>query len=186
MTFALQLLLASAEEGVPLWNPLSITTLVLAGVGTLGTIVLGGIGAVRAYRQDHPTVRWRFDWTGPYRHPLTGVETVRVWVSNRGNGTAHDVETRLGTDGQIRSGEAWGDAEFGEGFVFSFTRASADPDSYFRHQFKATIMVTLSWSQQPNLHRRGKKRFKLSVPHGLAYHSATGPLPRRVLNDTED
>jgi len=178
------LTLVAAAEAAPLWNPLSITTLVLAAFGTLGTLALGIYTAVSSHRRDHPKVAWEFDWTGPYREPGTDAEVVAVWVSNRGNGVAHDVEAAVGMDGEIKSGDSCGDVPFSDGFRFEFVRPTKpSPEDYFRHVFKTSVMIRLRWSQQPNMHRRVEKVFELPIRDGQSQHVASRPLPRRILND---
>lgn len=148
----------SPAELVPLWNPLSITTLVLAVVGVVGTIVFGVMTAVMTHRRDHPRVEWKVSWAGPSETDTFGFSYVSVWIANRGNGVARDVHVHLGSDGTIFSGDDWDRIEFGQSLRFDYTLVRADteiqtPGGALR-PFRKSVLIKLEWSQEPDLHKR--------------------------------
>lgn len=158
----------AAAEAAPLWNPLSITTLALASVGTL----LGLYGAVSSYRKDHPIVRWDVIWFGPTRDEETGDELVAVWIVNRGAGEAQDVRIDLGSDGKLWSGDGWKRIGFGEGVEFHYWRPnelwSGERNQARGRRFQTTIDIELKWNQLPDLHRSRKMSIHKAIPRGAA------------------
>ena len=151
-----------ATEVVPLWNPLSITTLVIASVGAAVGVVSLWLG----YQRDHPRVVWRAHWVGPVER-INGEPIVNLAIENHGSAAAHRVSILVGENGRYQSGDGWDLLAFGEEASFSFTLAENatihhhEPAAGSRgHPVRKTLNAKIHWYQEPNLHRRRTKRIR--------------------------
>lgn len=156
----------AAAEVVPLWNGLSITTLGLAVVASVVSLV-----ALRlTYKRDHPEVHWTATWDKGDPGTELSVPAVRFMVNNRGQGVARDVKLFIIEDGGAPEEYSSANSRaFGEGLAVWLTLTSAPavvPNTLGMLEFprgeavKKDIAMRLEWSQEPDLHKRPSKTWK--------------------------
>jgi len=158
------------ELGSP-WNAVTVTTAVVAGLGFL----LSLWNAFAAWRKDHPKVLWSGVWDDGGEHYRVTTRGVRFQLTNRGAGVARGV--RMSVDGV----EKWvGTVEFDQPVSFWTSLGTSIEDLFIErvrdgHEQPHTadavvaphapeIIMTVSWSQLPNLHRVRTQDFEWKNP----------------------
>jgi hypothetical protein len=154
----------AATEAAPLWNWLSITTLAIAAVGAICSI----LALWQSYRRDHPRVKWEARWDGPiFAGRDDYAPNVSLWIENRGAGLARDVHVFLAVDEHDFGGDGIDAVEFGKGIPFHFSLARdahmRPHDGHFAHPGPAvakSFRARIEWNQAPDLHRTRRKTFR--------------------------
>lgn len=150
--------LALSDASVPLWNPLSITTLIVAVLGFLGA----AFSIWQTYKRDHPKVHWEATW----KRDDSENPAVLFRVENRGRGVAQDVTMYVKADKEKdqpeRRQEKRDEVAFSESMQVWFDLSTDDvvvKDVAGVLEFPTgtvttkAVRVRMTWSQLPDIHK---------------------------------
>lgn len=168
----LALLAANGDADPSPWNPVTVTTAIIASLG----FSLSLWNAWFNWRKDHPKVHMEHSWdySDDEYEMLTGA--ARFTVTNRGPGVAQDVRIAVDEWSSVKRSPR---LEFGDGLEVLFAEEGKMGEPIFIHrlsgnyaslttapdvEFKGIPKVTVTWHQLPNLQKQRSKTFRYKKP----------------------
>jgi hypothetical protein len=155
----------------------TLVTALIASISLLvatSGLVLAIVNTVRTHRLQFPRPRWRHSWDDRMHEPwmlALVTQSVRFTLENRGRGAALDVDFTMGGQ-RVNDPENRLDMRFSDSYSFWLALDGQPPllhadagngaiDEVSPGGIRSTPphKVTVTWSQEPNVHKRRTRTF---------------------------